>query len=144
MADYGAQGGYGGDQGGYGGGQGGYGGDQGGYGGGQGGFGGGQGGYGGDQGGYQQQDPNLVGGGQGGYDQQQAGGYDQDAIKQQKFQEVEQDPNLTEEEKKHRRHKIEEELAAGLGVAAVGYEGYKHHEKKKGEEASGEKKHSFF
>jgi hypothetical protein len=44
-----------------------------------------QGGYGGDQGGYQQQDPNLVGGGQGGYDQQQAGGYDQEAIKQQKF-----------------------------------------------------------
>jgi hypothetical protein len=37
-------------------------------------------------------------------------------------QEVEQDPNLTAEEKKHRRHKIEEELAAGLGVAAVGYE----------------------
>ncbi len=71
MADYGAQGGYGG-------GQGGYGGDQGGYG-------GGQGGYGGDQGGYQQQDPNLVGGGQGGYGQQQAGGYDQEAIKQQKF-----------------------------------------------------------
>jgi hypothetical protein len=103
-----------------------------------------QGGYGGDQGGFQQQDPNLVGGGQGGYDQQQAGGYDQEAIKQQKFQEVEQDPNLTAEEKKHRRHKIEEELAAGLGVAAVGYEGYKHHEKKKGEEASGEKKHSFF
>jgi hypothetical protein len=101
-----------------------------------------QGGYGGDQGGYQQQDPNLVGGGQGGYGQ--AGGYDQEAIKQQKFQEVEQDPNLTAEEKKHRRHKIEEEIAAGLGVAAVGYEGYKHHEKKKGEEASGEKKHSFF
>jgi hypothetical protein len=47
-------------------------------------------------------------------------------------------------EKKHRRHKIEEEIAAGLGVAAVGYEGYKHHEKKEGEEASGEKKHSFF
>jgi hypothetical protein len=44
-----------------------------------------QGGYGGDQGGFQQQDPNLVGGGQGGYDQQQAGGYDQEAIKQQKF-----------------------------------------------------------
>ncbi len=37
-------------------------------------------------------------------------------------QEVEQDPNLTAEEKKHRRHKIEEEIAAGLGVAAVGYE----------------------
>ncbi len=37
-------------------------------------------------------------------------------------QEVEQDPNLTAEEKKHRRHKIEEELAAGLGAAAVGYE----------------------
>jgi hypothetical protein len=36
-------------------------------------------------------------------------------------QEVEQDPNLTAEEKKHRRHKIEE-IAAGLGVAAVGYE----------------------
>jgi len=83
MADYGAQGGYGGDQGGYGGG---YGGDQGGYqqqdpnl------VGGGQGGYDQQQGGYQQQDPNLVGGGQGGYDQQQAGGYDQDAIKQQRF-----------------------------------------------------------
>jgi hypothetical protein len=37
-------------------------------------------------------------------------------------QEVEQDPNLTAEEKKHRRHKIEEEIAAGLGVAAIGYE----------------------
>ncbi len=35
---------------------------------------------------------------------------------------MEQDPNLTAEEKKHRRHKIEEEIAAGLGVAAVGYE----------------------
>jgi len=97
-------------------------------------------GYGGDQ----FQDPNLVGGGQGGFNQQQAGGSDQDAVKQQKIQAVEQDPSLTAEEKKHRRHKIEEELAAGLGVAAVGYEGYKHHEKKKGEEATGEKKHSFF
>jgi hypothetical protein len=37
-------------------------------------------------------------------------------------QAVEQDPNLTAEEKKHRRHKIEEEIAAGLGVAALGYE----------------------
>jgi hypothetical protein len=37
-------------------------------------------------------------------------------------QEVEQDPNLSEEEKKHRRHKIEEEVAAGLGAAAIGYE----------------------
>ncbi len=37
-------------------------------------------------------------------------------------QAVEQDPSLTAEEKKHRRHKIEEEIAAGLGVAAVGYE----------------------
>ncbi len=37
-------------------------------------------------------------------------------------QAVEQDPSLTAEEKKHRRHKIEEEVAAGLGVAALGYE----------------------
>ncbi len=37
-------------------------------------------------------------------------------------QAVEQDPSLTAEEKKHRRHKIEEEVAAGLGAAAIGYE----------------------
>jgi len=97
-------------------------------------------GYGGDQ----FQDPNLVAEGRGGYNQPEAGASDQNAIKQQKIQAVEQDPSLTAEEKKHRRHKIEEEVAAGLGVAAVGYEGYKHHEKKKGEEATGEKKHSFF
>jgi len=95
-------------------------------------------------GGGQFQDPNLVGGGQGGFNQQQAGGSDQEAIKQQKIQAVEHDPSLTAEEKKHRRHKIEGGIVAGLGVAAVGYEGYKHHEKKKGEEATGEKKHSFF
>ncbi len=29
---------------------------------------------------------------------------------------------MTAEEKKHRRHKIEESVVAGLGVAAVGYE----------------------
>jgi hypothetical protein len=37
-------------------------------------------------------------------------------------QAVEQDPSLTAEEKKHRRHKIEGGIVAGLGVAAVGYE----------------------
>ncbi len=37
-------------------------------------------------------------------------------------QAVEQDPSLTAEEKKHRRHKIEEEVVAGVGVAALGYE----------------------
>jgi hypothetical protein len=65
------------------------------------------------QGGYGVQDPNVVAGGQGGFNQQQAGGSDHEAIKQQKIQAVEQDPSLTAEEKKHRRHKIEEEIAAG-------------------------------
>jgi len=92
-----------------------------------------QGGYGGDQ----VQDPNLVVAGEG---LVQGGGSDQEAIKQQKIQEVEQDRSLTAEEKTHGRVKIEQEIAPGVDVAAVGYDGHKHHEKKRGEKVRSTKR----
>ncbi|CAK9863394.1 unnamed protein product [Sphagnum jensenii] len=62
---------------------------------------------------------------------------DQEGLKQQYFQAVDQDDSLNDDQKQQKKHKIEKDIAAGVITAGLGYAEYKHHEKKKAEEAQG-------
>jgi len=62
-------------------------------------------------------------------------GYHKSSLRKDEVENLASRTDISDEEKEKRRHKLEEEVAAGVvGAGILGYAGYHHHEKKEGEE----------